>query len=311
MARLAGAIRALAIALAVLLASGSLAAGSSPAIGAQHSTAGASDEGAVDWAVAIDAAATAGPVDTAAGPAWSPGPQPIGSSIPSATHPARLPDEPTWGTTPPPDPNPAREQVDPARVIYRLPTKARVVALTFDDGWSPANGHRILDILLYFHVKATFFVNSVYVRRDPELWRSIAAAGFPIANHTYHHRDLTTLTTAEIVDELQRNAAAFRQLTGYDMLPMMRPPYGARTAATDAAAALAGCPTVVLWNVVAGDTYRRATDSQMIRNAIGGRPGSIVLMHIGPDATPRILARIIASYRLRGFTFVTIPELLD
>jgi peptidoglycan/xylan/chitin deacetylase (PgdA/CDA1 family) len=93
------------------------------------------------------------------------------------------------------------------------------------------------------------------------------------------------------------------------MAPIFRPPYGARNAATDRAAAIAGYPDVILWDHPSNDTYR-LSDRQMLRNAIAGWPGSIVLMHIGPDATPRILAAVIASYRIRGYTFVTIPQLL-
>jgi len=48
----------------------------------------------------------------------------------------------------------------------------------------------------------------------------------------------------------------------------------------------------------------------VLANASAGRPGSIVLLHAGPSVTPRILPALIAGYRARGFTFVTIPDLL-
>jgi len=35
-----------------------------------------------------------------------------------------------------------------------------------------------------------------------------------------------------------------------------------------------------------------------------------VLLHAGPSVTPRILPALIAGYRARGFTFVTVPDLL-
>ena len=67
---------------------------------------------------------------------------------------------------------------------------------------------------------------------------------------------------------------------------------------------------MILWDVDPKDTVNRLTDGQLIHNASMGRAGSIVLLHVGPDATPRVLERVIASYRARGFTFVTVPELL-
>jgi len=195
-------------------------------------------------------------------------------------------------------------------LVFHVPTKQKVVALTFDDGWSPARGQRILEILEQQHVAATFFVNAVYVRWAPALWREIAAAGFPIGNHTYLHRDVTKLTTAQVVAELDRNARVFEDLTGYTLAPLFRPPFGARNRATDIAAALAGYPDVILWNTSAGDATLDASPAREIANATRGGPGSIVLMHVGPVTTPKILTRVIESYRARGFTFVTIPELL-
>ncbi|MBI3752211.1 MAG: polysaccharide deacetylase family protein [Chloroflexi bacterium] len=198
----------------------------------------------------------------------------------------------------------------PARVVYRVKTSQKVVALTFDDGWSPAAGRLIVDTLLREHVAATFFVNARYVHWDPALWRTIGASGFAVGNHTYDHRDLTTMSATAIAADLAKDADVFRQLTGYAMAPIVRPPYGAHNRRVDAAIRAAGYSTEILWDVVAGDTSASRSDAALIASAIQGRAGSIVLMHMGPSSTPRILAAVIASYRARGFRFVTIPELL-
>jgi peptidoglycan-N-acetylglucosamine deacetylase len=184
-----------------------------------------------------------------------------------------------------------------------------VVALTFDDGWSDANAHLIVDILLREHVPATFFINGVWLAQDPAFWRSVADAGFVAGNHTYLHHDATTMTSDALVRDLQRNARVWLAVTGHPMSPLFRPPYGARNAATDLAAAEAGFPDVITWDAPADDTGT-LTDAQMIRSATAGGSGSIVLMHVGPDATPRILPSVIASYRARGYSFVTVPEIL-
>jgi hypothetical protein len=41
-----------------------------------------------------------------------------------------------------------------------------------------------------------------------------------------------------------------------------------------------------------------------------GTNGSVVLMHCGPNVTPYLLPDVIASYRARGFRFVTVAQLL-
>jgi len=196
------------------------------------------------------------------------------------------------------------------RLVWHGPRTERVVALTFDDGYGPATVRRIFQVLRREKVPATFFVNGVYIKQDPDLWRRIAAAGYPIGNHTYLHRDVTTLTASEIARDLARTRKVVEAATGRPMLPYFRPPYGARNAATDRAAAAAGFPVTVMWDVTGGDTVRPTTVGTVVARAAAGRPGSIVVLHAGPTVTPRALPAIIARYRERGFRFVTVPELL-
>jgi len=196
------------------------------------------------------------------------------------------------------------------RVVFHGPRTDRVVALTFDDGYAPANVRQIFEELTRAGVAATFFVNGAYLRLDPQLWRSIAAAGYPIGNHTVLHQDVRGRPPAQVVADLVRNAGLVQEVTGRPMIPVFRPPYGYHDAVSDAAAAAAGFPTIVLWDVTGGDTNRHAGDATVLANASAGRPGSIVLLHAGPSVTPRILPALIAGYRARGFTFVTVPDLL-
>ena len=195
-------------------------------------------------------------------------------------------------------------------VIWHGSRADRVVALTFDDGWSPRVLRRIYRILVRERVPATFFVTGIYVQRAPALWRTIAAAGFPLANHSYLHRDTRDLTPRLAALDLALTREVVERATGRPMLPYYRPPYGARNPATDRRAAAAGFPYVVLWDTTASDTTRHATVAEVVRDASAGRPGSIVLLHAGPGVTPRALPAIIARYRARGFRFVTLPELL-
>ena len=76
---------------------------------------------------------------------------------------------------------------DPAAVVYHGPEDEKVVALTFDDGWGGRTLRKILRVLREKHVNATFFPVGQAVRLDPQGWRRIAAAGFPIADHTFDH----------------------------------------------------------------------------------------------------------------------------
>ena len=130
-------------------------------------------------------------------PARTPDAQPAVAAVGGRQAPAQLAvRRPDPGTTLPTaiEVSPRPVVLGPAAdVVARVRTTQKVIALTFDDGWNPKAGRAILDTLVRLHVEATFFVNAIYVHRDLDLWRDIAAAGFPIGNHTYDHRDLTKL----------------------------------------------------------------------------------------------------------------------
>ncbi len=197
-----------------------------------------------------------------------------------------------------------------AGVVYSGSGTARVVALTFDDGWSAENTRRIFDILRRRHVMATFFPYARAVAGAPALWKAIAVAGYPIANHTTNHPDLTTLPAWRVRAELETARTTIERITGRPMVRVFRPPYGAWNAMVLHEAAAAGFVTAVLWDVSSADTAQHSSWGSIARAAMRGGNGSIVLMHGGPDVTPAILDSVITSYASRGFRFVTIPQLL-
>jgi len=197
------------------------------------------------------------------------------------------------------------------RVLSHGSRETPVVALTFDDGWSAKRCSRILDILERRHVAATFFPYAMAVAYAPAFWRRVARAGYPIGNHTTTHPDLTGLTVQQATAQIARARMIVERVTGRKMIRVLRPPYGAWDKTVVEAARAAGFPTVLLWDTTDRDTSRSASADQMVRAALRGRNGSVVLMHCGPAVTPTILERVIDGYQERGFGFVTVPELLS
>jgi len=205
------------------------------------------------------------------------------------------------------DPPPA--DVSGARVLSHGSRDRKLVALTFDDGYNPSNTLRILGILRQAHVNATFFVTGRAVQLFPGVWREVAAAGFPIGDHTYDHRALKGLCFSAQLLELSRQADAVRDALGQDPVALMRPPYGSRDATTPLAASAAGDAAVVLWDVDTND-WSGLGATAVARRALSGGKGSIVLMHTLYSTTAAALPRIISGYRARGFEFATVGELL-
>ncbi|MGB9236203.1 MAG: polysaccharide deacetylase family protein [Terriglobales bacterium] len=71
---------------------------------------------------------------------------------------------------------------------------ASCVALTFDDGPDPVDTPKLLDILREKGVKATFFVVGKRAEQHPEIVRREWNEGHLVANHTWSHPALLSVT---------------------------------------------------------------------------------------------------------------------
>lgn len=100
----------------------------------------------------------------------------------------------------------------------------------FDDGPSPYTP-RLLDYLATKGIKATFFLVGSRVKQFPEMALRIFREGHEIGYfllisvHTWSHRALTTLTTDQVIAELEYTSRAIEQVIGTRPL-VMRPPFG-------------------------------------------------------------------------------------
>jgi peptidoglycan-N-acetylglucosamine deacetylase len=195
-----------------------------------------------------------------------------------------------------------------ARVIHHAARTAPVVALTFDDGWSPARVREILAILVRNKVPATFFPYAEAIRRSPSTWRAVVAAGYPVGNHTVSHPKLTTLSPAAVQAQICGFRALADPILGRPSIDWFRPPYGSWNPLVAAMAASCGYQNVLLWDIDTRD-WGGASPTAIAAKALAGKDGAIVLMHAGPANTPGALQLIIDGYRARGFTFVTIPQM--
>jgi|GEM_PF-541568 peptidoglycan/xylan/chitin deacetylase (PgdA/CDA1 family) len=196
-----------------------------------------------------------------------------------------------------------------AKVVHHGSRTAKVVALTFDDGYNAPNVLKILAILEKAKVNATFFPIGLAVRKEQAAWKRVGLAGYPIANHTYDHKNLDGMCEASQLAELAHEDAVIAKDLGLIDQPYMRPPGGNYDIGTRLAAAADGEHAVVLWDVDTRD-WSGLSARGITARAIVGTNGSIVIMHTFVTNTVSALPTIIARYKARGFTFVTVGQLL-
>lgn len=186
--------------------------------------------------------------------------------------------------------------------------RTKCIALTFDAGPGKDTPH-LLDILKEKQVPATFFLlGRKHVDRYPEVVKRIADEGHEVANHTWTHRILTDLEADEVRDELSRTQDAIEKITGRKPT-LMRPPQG-RTDGTVSEVSRELGLAQILWSATAKDYS--TTDSALIRQRILDAADSdgIILLHDIYDGTVPAVPGIIDELKKRGFTFVTVPQLL-
>jgi peptidoglycan/xylan/chitin deacetylase (PgdA/CDA1 family) len=209
----------------------------------------------------------------------------------------------------------------PARLAGRvwnvLPTRRRVVALTFDIG--PHNGvASILATLRRDHVPATFFLVGGTVKKFPAMARSIAAAGERVADHSNRHPHFTRVLPARMRSEVVSAEAEVRKVTGLDPWPWFRFPYGDYDARAIKAVNAAGFVPIG-WTVDTlgweGTSHGITAQIVVHRVLASRRPGEIVLMHGGSDSgdhsavDAQALPTVIRKLRAYGYSFVSIDAL--
>ncbi|MGH2685442.1 MAG: polysaccharide deacetylase family protein [Actinomycetota bacterium] len=213
-------------------------------------------------------------------------------------------------------------------VMWSVPTEVPRAALTFDDGPDPEFTPAILDALAGAGVKATFMVMGHNAIRHPNLLRRVVADGHELGNHTWSHLDLSTLTPAEVLDEVSRGSEAIEDVVGIQPT-LFRPPKGIISEAALQAAAMSG-QDIVVWSVTRGGLGldRAARIAEAVDAAVG--PGDIVDLHDGigrgtfnpeADFTQRIKARrrievqalpmILERAAARGMALGTVSELVS
>ncbi|MFF4354475.1 polysaccharide deacetylase family protein [Streptomyces sp. NPDC001530] len=187
--------------------------------------------------------------------------------------------------------------------------KARCVALTFDGGPSKPTP-KLLDLLKKDKVKATFFLQGKgHSDTYPATITRMAKEGHEIGNHTWSHKNLTELTPKEISAEIEPVQKDIKKATG-KAPTLMRPPQGRTDDDVSKVMKKLGLAQI-LWSVTAKDY--QTTDTELIRKRVLDQTerDGIILLHERYAGTIPAVAEVIPALRKRGYTLVTVSELLS
>lgn len=209
---------------------------------------------------------------------------------------------------------------------YGTKDKTKLV-LTFDDGpdreWTP----KILDILKREKVPGSFFIVGINAENNIPLVKRIFNEGHEIGNHTFTHPNIAKVTRRRAVLEMDATRLLIECITGHSTI-LFRAPYNADFEPQKAEELI---PVAIArqknyldigesldpldWepNTPADSIYDRVIRRKEEMTA-QNLSGNIILLHdAGGDsraATIEALPRIIHYFKGKGYTFITIAELL-
>jgi len=187
------------------------------------------------------------------------------------------------------------------------PPGSRVVALSFDDGPSPAYTPQILGVLEAYRAPATFEVVGSVAAGYLGILRQEEIDGFGLANHTWDHVDLTRQSAAGWVAEVDRTSALISSVSNR-AVSCLRPPYGYTNGAVLAQLSARGLGEF-MWDIDPSD-YTLPGAGAIAQRVLGAlHPGAVIILHDGGgnrSETVAALPAIINGIRAAGYSIVSV-----
>ena len=203
----------------------------------------------------------------------------------------------------------ALQKVGTLQYVHTLPLRDHEVALTFDDGPSPATTGKVLDALAADCVNATFFVLGEKAAQAPGLVLRTAAQGHTIGTHTQTHPHLPNLGVAAAEAEIQSGIAAVAAALGPDRTPapFFRAPYLEIPPVIEE---YLRARDLMLWGIdVDSEDWRGDSPDKVMGRIFRGlaqqRKG-IILMHDVQPHTAEMLPRLLKELKARGYRIVRV-----
>ncbi|KWX87085.1 chitooligosaccharide deacetylase [Paenibacillus riograndensis] len=202
----------------------------------------------------------------------------------------------------------------PETIKTRGPHRKQI-ALTVDDVPDPRFTPQVLDVLRRYHVHATFFIVGGRAEQNPGLVARMLREGHTVGNHSYNHPQFGKISVNAFRTQIIHTENIIKTTAGYKPR-LIRPPYG-DISEPQLKWAKAHGYKLVNWNVDSLD-WKGLSKSQVRNNIIANAgKGDIILQHGGGGrgsdlrGTIQALPEVISIMRNRGYTFVTVPQLLQ
>jgi len=245
-----------------------------------------------------------------------------GVGLANATIDTRAPRRMTIPTVPAAAISPRPADVPPPAPVQRvplpgggaltsLPGDGNLLALTVDDGTNSEVVRLYTEFARDSGVRLTYFVNGVNPSwtENRDLLRPLVESGqIQLANHTWSHPDLTTLSNSQVAEQITHNDRFLTDVYGVHAAPFFRPPYGNHNAEVRRVAADLGYTATTLWNgslsdstLITEDYIKQMADKYFV-------PQAIVIGHLNHLPVTHVYDALLDTIRARGLQTVTLND---
>ncbi len=193
--------------------------------------------------------------------------------------------------------------------IYCVDTPDKKIALSFDASWGADKTMSILETLERYDIKANFFAVGFWAEKYSDTLKKLSDSGrMEIGTHSNTHPHMPKLSKSQMELELDASVKIIEEITGKKP-DLFRAPFGDYNDALIETAAEKGLYTIQ-WDVDTLDWKGLKAGEMAARVLKKAKNGSIVLMHNDGEHTVEALPLIIEGLKNKGYSFVTIGELI-
>lgn len=192
--------------------------------------------------------------------------------------------------------------------IFRGNPNKTMAAFMINVAWGNEYIIPMLDTLDEANVKATFFFDGSWLKKNTNLALEIQKRGHQLENHAYSHPNMSQLDDSRARLEISKTKDLLKEKLGVENR-WFAPPSGDYNQRTVDLAAEQGLKTV-LWTVDTVDWQKPAASTIIQKIAQKVEPGSLILMH--PTASSRdALKGMIQVIERKGIKLGTVAETLS
>jgi peptidoglycan/xylan/chitin deacetylase (PgdA/CDA1 family) len=195
--------------------------------------------------------------------------------------------------------------------ISHGPRNVAKVALTFHGAGAPDYADPLLKLFKSTNTSVSIFAVGTWLVSEPMIASRILSEGHDLGNHTMTHTQMKTISAKRVDAEISQCAAELKKLIGNHGAWFRPSGTQFSTPLIRTAAIKYGYGPCISYEVDSKD-FQDPSKKSVISNVMSNvKNGSIISLHLGHKVTLDAMPTLLENLHTKGFTPVTLTELLS